>query len=170
MMKRVFLLLGLAVLVCAPASAQAPRGASQDSSARPDLRGVYARWLSEDVSYIITPVERRAFTLLKSDAEREQFVEAFWLRRDPRPDTATNEYRDEHYARLAHANQSFAAGDTLGWRTDRGRTYITLGKPDEVLKTSTGEVWVYRHAPGFGSNVEIKFVDANGTGDLRLQP
>jgi len=166
-MKRAFLLFGLALLTCVAASAQQQaRRATPGSSARVDA---YAKWLDEDVAYVITPEEKRAFLMLKSDAEREQFIEAFWRRRDPDPDTPANEYRDEHYARVAHANQNFAAPNTAGWKTDRGRIYIMYGPPHSVSKTADGELWVYRYLPTIGSNIEIKFVLDPSTGELKLQ-
>lgn len=168
-MKRFFLLSGLAVLMCASVSAQQARRAPQESSARPNLEGVYAKWLGEDVTYVITPEEKRAFTMLKSGKEREQFIDAFWRRRDLDPDTPANEYRDEHYARIAHANQNFTTAKAAGWSTDRGRIYIMHGKPDDVSKTPTGELWVYRNIQSLGSHIEIKFVLDASTGDLRLQ-
>jgi GWxTD domain-containing protein len=166
-MKRAFLLFGLVVLTCASASAQQQaRRATPGSSARAE---VYVKWLEEDVAYIITPEEKRAFQMLKSDEQREVFVEAFWRRRDPNPDTETNEYRDEHYGRVAHANEHFASAATAGWKTDRGRIYVMYGQPHSVSKTSDGELWVYRVLPGVGTNIEIKFVLDPATGDLRLQ-
>ena len=166
-MKRAFLLFGLAILMCASASAQQQaRRATPNTSARAD---VYAKWLDEDVAYIITPEERRAFQMLKSDEQREAFVEAFWRRRDPDVDTPANEYRDEHYGRVAHANEHYAAPNAAGWKTDRGRVHIMYGAPHSVSKTSDGEVWVYRVLPGVGTNIEIKFVLDPATGDLRLQ-
>jgi GWxTD domain-containing protein len=122
------------------------------------------------VVYIITPEEKRAFLMLKSNEEREQFIEQFWRRRDTNPATSENEYRTEYYARIAYANENFAFGDTQGWRTDRGRTYITLGKPDVVQKSSSGEVWIYNNAPFGRGYVRQEFVDRDGTGNLRVQP
>jgi GWxTD domain-containing protein len=168
-MRRALLLFGLAVFVCAPVSAQQSRRAPQDKAARPGLAQVYAKWLEEDVAYVITPTEKRAFLMLKSDAEREQFVEAFWRRRDPDPDTPANEYRDEHYARVAHANENFSTAAAPGWKTDRGRVFIMYGRPHDVSKTADGELWVYRVLPGVGTNVEMKFVLDPATGDLRLR-
>jgi len=133
------------------------------------LQGGYEKWLNEDVAYIITAEEKRAFMLLKSDEQLEQFIEAFWRHRDPQPETDENEYRAEYYGRFAYANQNFAFGDVAGWKTDRGRIYITYGKPDEVQKSSSGEVWRYNHLPGLGSNIKFEFVNAEGKGDFRLQ-
>lgn len=162
-MKRAFLLFGLAVLTCAAASAQQQaRRATPGPSAGAE---VYARWLDEDVAYIITPAEKRAFLMLKSDAQREEFIGAFWRRRDPDPGTAANEYREEHYGRIRHANENYATATAAGWKTDRGRVFITYGRPHSVSKTADGELWVYRHLPG----VEMKFVLDPATGDLRLQ-
>ena len=74
-----------------------------------------------------SPMRRRkAFKRLKTDEEREQFIEQFWLRRDPTPDTDENEFKEEHYRRIAYANEHYASG-IPGWKTDRGRIYIMYG-------------------------------------------
>jgi len=99
----------------------------------------------EDVVYIITAQESRAFPMLKTDGERERFIEHFWRARNPNSAAGDNAYRAEHYRRIAHANQNFGTGNIPGWRTARGGFYITLGKPDEIQKTSSTEVWFYRH-------------------------
>jgi len=103
------------------------------------------KWLNEDVVYIITEKERAEFLKLKSDKEREKFIEAFWRRRDPTPDTEENEFKEEHYRRIAYSNDRFAS-NVPGWKTDRGRMYITLGPPDEVEShpTERYEIWLYR--------------------------
>ena len=87
--------------------------------------------------YIITDEERQAFKRLTTDEEREQFIEQFWLRRDPTPDTAENEFKEEHYRRIAYANEHYASG-IPGWKTDRGRIYITFGPPDEIESHPSG--------------------------------
>ncbi|MGA2967253.1 MAG: GWxTD domain-containing protein, partial [Terriglobales bacterium] len=96
-----------------------------------ELGKTYRKWLDEDVRWIITDEERSAFMQLSNDEERDQFIEAFWQRRDPTPDTEENEFKEEHYARIAYANEHFAAG-IPGWKTDRGHMYIVFGKPDEI--------------------------------------
>jgi len=147
---------------------------------------VYQRWLKDDVVYIISPEERKAFEKLATDEEREQFMEQFWLRRDPDPDTPDNPVRDEHYRRIAYANEHYASG-APGWKTDRGRMYIAWGKPDETESYPTGqvydrptwqgggstttyayEVWWYRHLDGVGDDIEIEFVDPSGSGEYRI--
>jgi GWxTD domain-containing protein len=128
----------------------------------------YTKWLNEDVVYIITSYEKKKFLELKTDEEREQYIEEFWKRRNPDPDTDENEYRTEHYERIAYANKNFAFGKVAGWQTDRGRTYILFGKPDEKQETQSGEVWKYRFIPGVGASIEFEFIDISGTGDLRL--
>ncbi len=147
---------------------------------------VYQRWLDNDVLYIITPEERAAFKKLQTDEEREQFIEQFWLRRDPDPDTPENEYREEYYRRIAYANEHYASG-IPGWKTDRGRIYITFGPPDEVESHPAGgpyerpfyegggqtstypfEIWFYRYLEGVGNGVEIEFVDPSGSGEYRI--
>src|SRR2546426_3752241 len=142
---------------------------------RKEIKGSFKKWLEEDVAWIITDEERAAFRQLSNDEERDNFIEAFWQRRDPTPDTEENEYKEEHYARIAYANEHFAAG-IPGWKNDRGRIYIMDGKADEVEshpyggsyprpmeegggETSTFpfEVWRYRYLEGIGQEVMIEF-------------
>jgi GWxTD domain-containing protein len=142
-----------------------------------ELSRPYKKWLDEDVVYIITDEERAAFKQLSNDEERDNFIEAFWQRRDPTPDTEENEYKEEHYQRIAYANEHFAAG-VPGWKTDRGRIYIVYGKPDEIESHPSGgtyerpmeegggetstypfEDWRYRYIEGIGQEVIIEFVD-----------
>jgi GWxTD domain-containing protein len=151
-----------------------------------ELSPQYKRWLDEDVVYIITPEERRAFLHLQTNEEREQFIEAFWQRRNPDPDSPENTYKEEYYRRIAYANEHFASG-IPGWKTDRGKIYIMWGPPDEVDAHPTGgtwerpmdqgggetttypyEDWRYRYLPGIGENVELEFVDPTGTGEYHL--
>jgi GWxTD domain-containing protein len=169
-MRRTFLTLGLAALLCGSMSVTShARTAAPDAFAQSGPKQVYEKWLSEDVIYIITPEEKRAFLLLKTDDEREQFIEAFWQRRDTSPDTQENEYRVEYYGRIAYANQNFTSGVVAGWQSDRGRIYITYGKPELIEKTTSGQVWIYKHLPGSGRDIKFEFSDATGTGDLRLR-
>jgi GWxTD domain-containing protein len=146
----------------------------------------FKKWIDEDVVYIITPEERKAWNKLKTDEEREQFIEAFWRRRNPDPDSEVNTYLEEHYERIAYANQHYASG-IPGWKTDRGRIYIMYGKPDEIESHPSGgaydrpsyegggstttypfEDWFYRYIPGVGSGIEIEFVDPTGSGEYRI--
>jgi len=101
------------------------------------VKSVYKRWVDEDVRWIITDEERKTFSTLKTDDEREQFIEQFWLRRDPDPDTDVNEYREEYYQRIAYANERYTSG-IPGWKTDRGRIYIMFGKPDQTESHPSG--------------------------------
>jgi GWxTD domain-containing protein len=153
---------------------------------KPEIKKAYKDWLDKDVAYIITDEERKAFKKLETDDEREKFIEDFWRRRDPDPDTDENEFREEYYERIAYANEHYASG-IPGWKTDRGRIYITWGKPDEVESHPSGgsynresyegggststypfERWFYRYLPGVGSGVEIEFVDPTGSGEYRI--
>jgi GWxTD domain-containing protein len=136
----------------------------------------YEKWLTEDVAYIITNQERTAFKSLTTDEEREHFIEQFWQRRDPTPDTLENEFKEEHYRRIAYANQHFAER-VPGWKTDRGRIYIVYGPPDEIDARRAGptpvdtypvQQWRYRFIEGIGENVIIEFVDATGTGEFHM--
>ena len=151
-----------------------------------ELSKPYKKWLDEDVVYIITDEERAAFKQLSNDEERDNFIEAFWQRRDPTPDTEENEYKEEHYARIAYANEHFAAG-VPGWKTDRGRIYIVFGKPDEIESHPSGgtyerpmeegggetstypfEQWRYRYIEGIGQEIIIEFVDTCMCGEYHM--
>jgi GWxTD domain-containing protein len=142
-----------------------------------ELKGQYKKWLDEDVRWIITDQEAKTFKSLTNDEERDAFIEQFWQRRNPNPDSNDNEYRDEYYARIAYANEHFAAGEP-GWMTDRGHIYIAYGKPDSIDSHPSGgsyerpmdegggetstfpfEVWHYRYLEGIGDNIDIEFVD-----------
>jgi len=122
----------------------------------------YHKWLTEDVAYIITNEERAEFRSLQTRDEYERFIEQFWKRRDPTPGTEENEFKEEHYRRIAYANEHFEDPNGLpGWKTDRGRIYITYGPPDEIQSHPESEQWNYRYIQGVGQNVVIMF-DANG--------
>jgi GWxTD domain-containing protein len=151
-----------------------------------ELGPAYGPWLKDEVPDIITEDERRAFLGLSTNEEREQFIEIFWNRRNPEPDSPTNTVREEHYRRLAYADEHFASG-IPGRKTDRGRIYIIWGPPDEIESHPTGgtyertqeqgggtsnayawELWRYRHLEDVGENVEIEFVDLSGSGEYRI--
>ncbi len=151
-----------------------------------ELDTPYRKWLDEDVSYIIMPEERSAFLKLSTNEEREQFIEQFWLRRDPTPDTVENEFKEEHYRRIAYANEHYASG-IPGWKTDRGRIYIMWGPADEIESHPSGgsytrppeegggetstypfEKWRYRYLEGIGEDINLEFVDTTMTGEYRL--
>ena len=135
----------------------------------------YENWINEDVAYIVTADERQAWSKLISDQGREYFIEQFWLRRDPTPATSTNEFKEEHYRRIAYANDRFASS-LPGWKTDRGRIYIKFGPPDENESHPSGgvngippaEKWRYRRIQGLGSDVVFEFVDQGNKGEYRL--
>ncbi|MGA9998352.1 MAG: GWxTD domain-containing protein, partial [Pyrinomonadaceae bacterium] len=185
------LALALFALILAAPIVWAQKDKSQDPQEKPrnvkqELKKAYRDWIDKDVAYIITDEERKAFKKLQTDEEREQFIEAFWRRRDPDPDTDENEYREEYYERIAYANEHYASG-IPGWKTDRGRIYITFGKPDEIESHPSGgsydrpsyegggstttypfEIWFYRHLDNVGNGVEIEFVDPTGSGEYRI--
>jgi len=196
---------GLALVSVSGLRAQSSAGSAQDQEVDPlkrqrsdedirkaqkavrqELKGAFKTWLEQDVTYIISDDERKAFKNLSNDEEREAFIEAFWLRRNPNPDSPDNEYREEHYRRIAYANEHFAAGKP-GWKTDRGRIYIMWGKPDSTDSHPSGgsyqrpmdegggetstfpfEVWHYRYLEGVGDNVDLEFVDSCMCGDYHF--
>ena len=158
----------------------------QGKALKVELSRVYKKWLNEDVVWIITDQERAAFKQLSNDEERDNFIEAFWQRRDPTPDTEENEYKEEHYRRIAYANEHFAAG-IPGWKTDRGRIYIMYGPADEVDSHPSGgtyerpmdegggetstfpfEQWRYRYLEGIGQEIIIEFVDSCMCNDYHM--
>ena len=142
-------------------------------------------WLTEDVAYIIEPEERCAFLKLEFDDEREQFVEQFWLRRSSNPDFLENDFKEEHYRRVVFANEKFGA-EIPGWKSDRGQVYVMFGPPDTIESHASGEPtgrppeegpetvqyswekWHYRYLEGIGANIDLEFVDPEGSGDYRL--
>jgi GWxTD domain-containing protein len=151
-----------------------------------ELEGPYKTWLNEDVVYIISPEERHEFLQLNTNEEREQFIEAFWLRRSSNPDLPENDFKEEHYRRIAYANEHYASG-VPGWKTDRGRIYIIWGPPDEIESHPTGgtydrpmeegggstttypwETWRYRYLEGIQENVVLEFVDPSGSGEYHM--
>ncbi|MBM3814042.1 MAG: GWxTD domain-containing protein [Acidimicrobiia bacterium] len=122
------------------------------------LEGSYAKWLEEDVAYIISTREAKRFLELRSDEEREQFILQFWHRRDPTPGTEANEDKEEHYRRIAFANQRFQKANLQGWQTDRGRLYIALGPPDEMeARAGRPQKWVYKNLGGTEDSLEVQF-------------
>jgi GWxTD domain-containing protein len=202
-LKAVLVGLCSAGLFLAPASAQKKKDKSSDQGEtvakpltdrqrrqqqerlRKELETPYKKWLDQDVVYIISDEEKKAFKGLQTDEEKDQFIEQFWLRRDPTPDTEENEYREEHYRRIAYANEHYASG-IPGWKSDRGMIYIKFGPADETDVHNGGteerpieegggqtsmypyEKWRYRYLDGIGTNVEIEFVDTTMTGEFRM--
>ena len=170
-----------------PSPATSP-AAKQKSDRRllKELDTPYRKWLEEDVVYIITDQERKAFLQLSTNEEREQFIEAFWQRRNPNPESSDNDFKEEHYRRIAYADEHFASG-IPGWKTDRGRTYIMWGPPDNIESHPSGgtyertaeegggetsaypfEIWNYRYLEGVGQEINLEFVDTTMTGEYHL--
>ena len=158
----------------------------QQKELHQELSETYKKWLNEDVRWIITDQEKKAFLSLSNDEERDAFIEQFWRRRNPNPDSPENEFREEHYRRIAYANEHFAAGKP-GWMTDRGHIYIAYGPPDSIDSHPSGgpydrpmdegggetttfpfEVWHYRYIEGIGENIDIEFVDTCMCGDYHM--
>jgi GWxTD domain-containing protein len=158
----------------------------QQKELKQELKGPYKKWVDQDVHWIITDQELKAFKSLSNDEERDAFIEAFWQRRNPNPDSPENEFREEHYRRIEYSNEHFAAGKP-GWKTDRGHMYIAYGKPDSTDSHPSGgtydrpmdegggttstfpfEVWHYRYLEGVGENIDIEFVDTCMCGDYHM--
>jgi GWxTD domain-containing protein len=158
----------------------------QQKELHQELSETYKKWLDEDVRWIITDQEKKAFLSLSNDEERDAFIEQFWRRRNPNPDSPENEFREEHYRRIAYANEHYAAGKP-GWMTDRGHIYIAFGPPDSTDSHPSGgpydrpmeegggetqtypfEIWHYRYLEGIGENIDIEFVDTCMCGDYHM--
>ena len=159
---------------------------SRQRELKHEISGAYKTWLNQDVAWIISDEETKAFKSLSNDEERDAFIEQFWLRRNPNPDSPDNEFREEHYRRIAYANEHYAAGKP-GWKTDRGHIYISFGKPDSIDSHPSGgsyerpmdegggetstfpfETWHYRYLEGVGDNIDIEFVDTCQCGDYHF--
>ena len=164
----------------------AKKQSKQGKKAATELGDTRKEWLEQDAKYIVTPAEREAFLKLGTNEERDQFIETFWRNRNPDPESPENSFKDEHYRRIAYANEHFASG-VPGWRTDRGHIYILWGPPDEIEAHPSGgtydrpmwqgggstttyawELWRYRHLEELGDNIELEFVDPSGSGEYHL--
>lgn len=186
-MKPIFSLVAIG-LIAASLSAQSdsPGNPAADELRQEETLDYFEKWLHEDVAYIITDEERAVFHGLVTEEEKEAFIEHFWLRRDPDPRTAVNEFKEEHYRRIAYANDRFSGG-LPGWKTDRGRIYILHGPPTEIESHPTGgayfrplregggvtgvfpyEIWRYRHIEGVGSDIQLEFIDPTFSDEYRL--
>ena len=184
-----FNLIGIAaVLLILGATMEAGRqsNANVEKHQREEQQDYYGKWLNENVVFIISPEEKTVFEALTSPEEKEQFIEQFWFRRDSDPRTKTNEFREEHYRRIAYANENYSSG-LPGWKSDRGRIYIIHGPPDSIEMHPSGgrymrplwegggttstypfEIWWYRHIEGVGEGIELEFVDPSFSGEYRL--
>jgi GWxTD domain-containing protein len=157
-------------------------------SASAQQRDPYKKWFDEDVRWIISDQERAEFLKLSTDKQRDQYVAAFWARRDPTPHTSENEFKEEHYRRLAFANIHYAESASPGWKTDRGRVYIVDGPPDKIdfhpcaaspeepepaneaaSPSYPCEIWHYRYISGVGRDVNVRFVDVCRCGEYRRE-
>jgi GWxTD domain-containing protein len=165
----------------APRSSEPALPAVQTADSPARTTSVLQEWPEKMVPFIIAKEERDAFRTLSTDEERERFIELFWRRKDPTPDTVANEFRDEYYRRIVLANEKFTSRTGVpGWSLDRGRILIQLGQPDEIeshpiggtLLNPTGppfEQWRYKAVDGIGENVIFTFVDSTGDGLYRLE-
>ena len=170
----------------APAKPQSAKDRKQQARKLAKESAPFTTWLTEEAIYIITKEEGDAFLRLTTNEEREQFIEQFWLRRSSNPDLPENDFKEEHYRRIAYANEHFASG-IPGWKTDRGRMYIMWGPADEVESHPTGgtydrpmeegggstttfpwETWRWRYLEGIGENIILEFVDPSGSGEYHL--
>lgn len=176
---------GLAVIAGYPVFGQEKKSKKQNQ--QEELQEHYRKWLAEDVYHIVSVEEKSVFQKLTTDEERDQFIEQFWKRRDPDPKTPYNEFKEEHYRRIAYVNEHFTCG-IPGWKTDRGMVYIKYGPPDRIddytygsgydrpawegggqTKVFPTQYWEYRNIPGIGSDIELEFVDSTGSSLYTLE-
>ena len=137
----------------------------------------HRKWLVEDVVYIILERERDVFLTLETSEDRDRFIESFWRKRDPNRATPVNEFKVEHYERMDYANQ-FLGRETSrqGWRTDRGRMYIILGKPLEVQAFDGYQNLVSQHLWFYGADPSkglppffyLLFYKRQGVGEFKI--
>lgn len=184
LLPAVFLLAGSQVLSAQVQDHPSPSPTKRKNAGRIAI-GVWQKWLSEDVVYIITDQEHADFAKLTTDEQRDKFIEDFWERRNPAPGSQENKFKEEHYRRVAYTNENFAA-EIPGWKTDRGRIYIIYGPPDERAqnpgRSNVGtsdnaplsvrypsEVWRYRYIEGVGRNVAFEFIDSCRCGKYELR-
>jgi len=168
--------------------------ASSHKILRPPLDSNSQKFL-DFIRYIVTPQEERIFREMPPE-DRGEFIMDFWARRDSDPSTPENEFRSVYYTRLAVADKAFRAG-IPGWMTDKGRIYILLGPPTDVIKKTMGDksteisrnqrelstnlleegtfterptdIWIYNQYPDYFSGpLRLTFVDYEGTGNYRL--
>jgi GWxTD domain-containing protein len=156
------------------AQAQTPVLPAPAAKLRRSLESPYVKWLDQEARWIISDTERASFVSLRTDADRKKFIEAFWLQRDPTPDTERNEFKEEHYRRIAYTNDHFTEA-VPGWNTDRGMVYIRFGPPDSIDvhggvpgSSYPYETWGYRYIEGIGTDVQMEFVDTTMTGRYHL--
>jgi len=170
-MWTILVLAGLAFL--APAPAAAKKG--------PDK---YEKWLKEEVALLVLPEEKAAFEALKTDEDKDRFIELFWAKRDPSPGSKVNEFRDEWMARLAHVNKVYAFGvGPKGWRSDMGKVYLTFGPPSQVKGGATGvrteaqegtqfeapaEFWIYPPMPDLSLTDQFTIIFRNYQSGFQL--
>ncbi len=144
------------------------------------------KWLTEEVSYIMTAEERATFERLPTGLDREQFIGQFWERRNPYPGVLENLFEERFYRRIAYANEEFSS-TVPGWKTDRGRIFIMYGFPDEIEPHPSGgtlpvadergihqsvsypfDVWRYQCVEGVGRNITVVFADPKASDDVHL--
>jgi GWxTD domain-containing protein len=139
----------------------------------PRLPPEYQKWINEGVRWIISSPEKEEFLKLATDEQRDRFVLEFWEHHNPNPGSKENQFKEEHYRRIAFSNEHFAA-NMPGWKTDRGHVYIIYGPPDSIIKhsfvgaTPAEELWKYRHLPAVGGDVSLQFVDRCACGEYAL--
>jgi len=127
------------------------------------------KWMDE-VDLIMTKAEKEVFKNLKTEEDKRRFQNLFWKIRDPIPETTENEYLVEFYSR-----RNYAEKELEGAYSDRGRTYILLGEPNEK-KNYEGydvvvdcELWVYQSEgrPGLPPFMYLLFYRPRDIGSYR---
>ena len=137
------------------------------------LGAEYSKWLNEDVRWIVADQERTDFLTLENGNARDEFIREFWERRNPTPGAVHNSFKEEHYRRLAFANEHFAAR-TPGWKTDRGHIYILYGRPDAITPHAPSrtivpsQTWYYRRSAD-NTQMSFEFVDECRCGEYKLK-
>lgn len=127
----------------------------------------YEDWLKKEVKLLLSSGEEKEFETLKTDKEKDKFIELFWAKRDPLPQSKENEFKEEWYKRLEYVNKNLNYGPRRGIHSDMGKVYMLLGPPAQtkgraggMRKSSMGgsqmeappQIWVYQAMPNLGLN------------------
>ncbi len=128
------------------------------------------------IKYVTTKEEKALYRDLDLEGKKN-FLGQFWERKNPSPGSKINTFKNEIFRRFAYANQYYSTSLIAredGWKTDRGRIYITYGQPDNVERKPSAmgqkpyEKWYYDRLPDQAGGDYCLFVDQDGYGNYRL--
>ncbi len=146
------------------------------------------------IDVLAAPAEKREWRSLVSTPDRQRFLDGFWKKRDPSPDSQENEFHETFDRRVVFAEKTFRTREATGAADDRGRVFILLGEPFLVVRRPIGnrdniqlpdqiqggtmvngtiEQWVYHReqlSVRLGKpSITFRFVSQPGIGEYVLQ-